>query len=153
MSTERPGTGPLKPGTNRLRPGGDNRQTILIVEDDPAIRDVVADFLDSIGYRTLVARDGDEAVAMSHAARPDLIVMDLMLPRLTGGEVAARLKADLPTARIPIVAVSAVEDIEDIAELLPLDAVIHKPFDLDDLQKTIASLLPGLPLDAALPPG
>jgi CheY-like chemotaxis protein len=134
-----PDTGALNP--DQL-PG---QQTILIVEDDPAIRDVVRDFLDSVGYRTLVARDGDEAVAISHAARPDLIVMDLMLPRLTGGEVAARLKADLPTARIPIIAVSAVDDVDDIAELLPLDAVISKPFDLDSLHQTIASLLPGGP--------
>jgi CheY-like chemotaxis protein len=140
-----PDTGPLRPS-----PASDPH-TILIVEDDAAIRDVVRDYLDSFGYRTLVARDGDEAVAISHAARPDLIVMDLMLPRLTGGEVAAKLKADLPTARIPIVAVSAVDDVGDLAELLPLDAVIAKPFDLDDLRETIANLLPSV-ADAA-PPG
>ena len=127
------------------------QQTILIVEDDAAIREVVRDYLMSVGYRTLVASDGDEAMAISHAARPDLIVMDLMLPRLTGGEVAARLKADLPTARIPIIAVSAVDDVGDIAELLPLDAVISKPFDLDNLREIIASLLPTQPADEAPP--
>ena len=134
------------PDTGALNPDHvPAQQTILIVEDDSAIREVVRDFLDSVGYRTLVARDGDEAVAISHAARPDLIVMDLMLPRLTGGEVAARLKADLPTARIPIIAVSAVDDVDDLAELLPLDAVIAKPFDLDSLHRMIVSLLPGGP--------
>ena len=139
--------------TGPLRDPELTQRTILIVDDDPAIRAVVRDFLDSVGYRTLIARDGDEAIAMSHAARPDLIIMDLMLPRMTGGEVAAKLKEDLPTARIPIVAVSAVDDVGEIADILPLDAVIAKPFDLDALHRTIESLLPNAPDTAPLAQG
>jgi len=123
------------------RATGPLRRHILIVEDDPAISTVMSDVLVSAGYRTSVAVDGAEAVTLSHVLRPDLIVMDLMMPRLTGGEAAAKLREGFPTEKIPILAVSAVSDVADLADILPFDAIIQKPFDLDELLSEVERLL------------
>jgi CheY-like chemotaxis protein len=118
-----------------------SQRHILVVEDDAAISTVMVDFLSAAGYRTSIARDGAEAVTLTHLLRPDLIVMDLMMPRLTGGEAAAKLREGFPTEKIPILAVSAVSDVAALADVLPFDAVIQKPFDLDELLDAIERLL------------
>jgi CheY-like chemotaxis protein len=110
---------------------------ILIVEDDPAVGGMIEDYLGSAGYTTARASDGQEAIGLVRELRPDVIVMDLMMPRLTGGEAARELRDDPLTTRIPIIAISAVADVTSIAELLPLDDVLPKPFDLDDLGRAI----------------
>jgi len=115
---------------------------ILVVEDDDAVAMMIQDYLSGHSYRTARAADGREAVEVVHALRPDLIVMDLMMPRLTGGEAATALRRDPLTEKIPIVAISAVADVTSIAEMLPLDEVLPKPFDLDDLVAAIERLLP-----------
>jgi CheY-like chemotaxis protein len=114
---------------------------ILIVEDDEPVARMIADYLGTIGYRTAHAFDGREAISRVTELRPDLIVMDLMMPRLTGGEAARALRDDSLTMRIPIVAISAVADVTSIADLLPIDAIIPKPFNLDDLRDAIERLL------------
>jgi CheY-like chemotaxis protein len=114
---------------------------ILIVEDDEPVARMIADYLGTIGYRTAHAFDGREAISRVTELRPDLIVMDLMMPRLTGGEAARALRDDSLTTRIPIVAISAVADVTAIADLLPIDAIIPKPFNLDDLRDAIERLL------------
>lgn len=121
----------------------DKRPLILIVEDDDPVAAMIEDFLQTgpTPFRIARARDGREAVTRARELWPDLIVMDLMMPRLTGGEAANELRRDPLTNRIPIIAISAVADVTSIAEMLPLDAVLPKPFDLDDLAETIDRLL------------
>ncbi len=119
-----------------------DRPLILIVEDDNAIASVIQESVEDSGYRSVRAPDGHVAIELAESLRPDIIIMDLMMPRLTGGEAAVELKRNPLTARIPIIAISAVDDISAIAEILPLDAILEKPFDLDDLSSTIARLLP-----------
>lgn len=116
-------------------------QLILIVEDDDAVASMIADYLDSVGYRTARAIDGRDAIGVVREQRPDLIVMDLMMPRLTGGEAARLLRDDPLTTRIPIVAISAVADVTSIADLLPIDEILPKPFDLDELAAIVSRLL------------
>jgi two-component system phosphate regulon response regulator PhoB len=118
------------------------RPLILVVEDDDAVATMIEDYLGSHDYRTARAADGRQAIQAVHELRPDLIVMDLMMPRLTGGEAATELRRDPLTGRIPIVAISAVADVTSIAEMLPLDEVLPKPFDLDELIEAIERLLP-----------
>ncbi|HEX5164692.1 MAG TPA: response regulator [Thermomicrobiales bacterium] len=130
------------------------RPMILVVEDDDAVAMMIQDYLSGHDFRTARAADGREAVDMVREQHPDLIVMDLMMPRLTGGEAATALRRDPLTEKIPIVAISAVADVTSIAEMLPLDEVLPKPFDLDDLVAAIERLLPvdtGQPLDQAEP--
>jgi CheY-like chemotaxis protein len=126
-----------------------DRPLILIVEDDPAVGGMIEDYLGAAGYRTARAVDGREAVARVREIRPDAIVMDLMMPRLTGGEAARELRSDPLTTSIPIVAISAVADVTSIAELLPLDEVLPKPFDLEDLSRALERVLPVGVLPAA----
>jgi CheY-like chemotaxis protein len=118
------------------------RPLILIVEDDPAVARMIQDYLTASGYRTARAGDGREAVMKVGELQPDLIVMDLMMPKLTGGEAARELRNDPLTEGIPIVGISAVADVSSIADLLPIDEVLPKPFDLDDLGSMIERLLP-----------
>ena len=115
---------------------------ILIVEDDAAVGSMIEDYLESNGYRTARAHDGREAVEMVTSLMPDLIVMDLMMPRLTGGEAARTMRQTPATMDIPILGISAVADVTSIADLLPIDDVLPKPFDLDDLINAITRLLP-----------
>lgn len=127
----------------RLRRQAGQPRLILIVEDDRAVASMISEFIGGSGYDTEVARDGQDAIVKAKQFQPDLIIMDLMLPRLTGGEAASRLKQDALTSRIPIIGISAVADVTALAELLPLDAVVPKPFDLDDLLAAVERHLPG----------
>lgn len=126
------------------------RHLILIVEDDPTIAGMIEDHLTASGFRTELAADGRAAVERVRKSPPDLIVMDLMMPRLTGGEAAKELRLDPLTSHIPIVAISAVADVTSIADFLPLDEVLPKPFDLDELRRAIQRHLPALGNDAGM---
>jgi CheY-like chemotaxis protein len=121
----------------RLRRRAGQPPLILIVEDDRAVAGMISEFLGSSGYDTEISRDGQDAIVRARQFQPDVIIMDLMLPRLTGGEAASRLKQDALTSHIPIIGISAVADVTSLAELLPLDEVIPKPFDLDVLLAAI----------------
>ncbi len=80
--------------------------TILLVEDNPATRELLAEFLGR-GHTVLEAATGLEALTVATVARPDLILLDLHLPDAHGFDVAQRLRAESPTASIPILALTA----------------------------------------------
>jgi DNA-binding response OmpR family regulator len=106
---------------------------ILVVEDEVALNDLIAAVLDHAGHALLRALDGMAAMRLARRARPDLIVMDLRLPTMDGGDVIRQLKADPYTCHIPIIAISASATLRAEASDLPVDAVISKPFDIDEL--------------------
>src|SRR5712691_12105279 len=81
--------------------------TILVVEDNEASRDVLSRRLERRGFQVLPAVTGQEAVAVAHAALPDLILMDLGLPGIDGWEATRQLKAAAATRHIPIIVLSA----------------------------------------------
>ena len=108
---------------------------ILLVEDDPAIRRLLVELLAEEGYDT--AGDGQAGVHAARAFRPDLILMDLMLPVLDGMEATRQLKADPATRDIPVIAISAGPNLRIHASDLPADGVVAKPFDLDTLLAAI----------------
>lgn len=111
---------------------------ILIVDDDPAIRNLLVELLTDEGYQTLEAVNGLEAVALAQGAVPDLILMDLMLPVLDGAVATQTLKGAAETGGIPIIAMSAGANLRLHADTLPADGVLAKPFDLDELLAEIA---------------
>jgi len=80
---------------------------VLIVDDDARNVKLACDVLEASGLRTLSAATAEEAIAVACAERPDLVLMDLRLPDLTGAEAARRLAEDERTCRIPVVALSA----------------------------------------------
>ena len=116
---------------------------ILYVEDNDDNVYVVTNRLGRAGFTILVARDGEQGVAMARAELPDLILMDLRLPVLDGWEAAQRLKADAATRHIPILALSAHAMTGDRARALAsgCDDYDTKPIDLPRLRAKIDALL------------
>jgi CheY-like chemotaxis protein len=107
---------------------------ILIVDDEPAVADLIEAVLAGEGYTVAIARDGAQGLLLARDWRPDLILMDVMLPGVDGGTAIRRLKSDPETADIPIVAMSAGRTIRRQSdELSEADAALAKPFDIDAL--------------------
>jgi two-component system, cell cycle response regulator DivK len=106
---------------------------ILIVEDDRSIRALLEDFLSTEGFDTVFAADGRSAIELAGSARPELILMDMLLPGIDGLTASRMLRADPRTRHIPIVAMSANRRALREAPDAPVDEVIAKPFDLDEL--------------------
>ncbi len=106
----------------------DTRQTLLLVDDEPTNLQVLRQILQD-DYRLLFARDGDKALELAERERPGLILLDVMMPEVTGHEVCERLKAVPATAGIPVIFVTALSDVEDEAKGFELGAVdyITKP--------------------------
>jgi CheY-like chemotaxis protein len=125
-------------------------QTILVVDDEPALLRLMAFLLQRKGYGMLTATNGEEALRVLREHRPDLILLDIMMPRLDGYEVAKAIRSDPVTADIPIVMLSAKAQNEDIerGRSVGVDTYITKPFDPEKLAETVAALLAG---DAAPP--
>jgi CheY-like chemotaxis protein len=118
---------------------------ILYVEDNDDNIYVITNRLGRAGFTVLVARDGEQGVAMASAELPDLILMDLRLPVLDGWEAAQRLKADAGTRHIPILALSAHAMTGDRARALAAgcDDYDTKPIDFARLRAKIDALLGG----------
>lgn len=110
---------------------------ILIVEDDPAIQGLLDEVLQDEGYETVVAGDGRTGIERARSERPNLILMDIMLPVLDGVSAIQELKADPETRPIPIIAMSAGANLARHAEQLPADDVLRKPFNLDVLLASV----------------
>jgi two-component system cell cycle response regulator DivK len=81
--------------------------TVMVVEDNELSRDALSRRLARRGYRIVLAEDGAQAIELARSERPDLILMDLGLPRIDGWEATRQLKADPATRRIPIIVLSA----------------------------------------------
>ncbi len=111
--------------------------TVLVVDDDAPIVEVVTMALESEGY-TVISALGSEALRAAAARRPDLILLDLMMPDVDGAEMSRRLRDDMATAQIPIVLMSAVADLGAVAATLPVQGQLPKPFDLDALYAMVA---------------
>lgn len=106
------------------------KPTILVVDDEEDIRELVELNLTREGYKVLQAETGEAALDLAHSKQPDLVVLDLMLPGLDGLEVCKRLKADSKTHHIPIVILTAKGEESDIVAGLELGAedYVTKPF-------------------------
>ncbi|HEX2252179.1 MAG TPA: response regulator [Thermoanaerobaculia bacterium] len=115
------------------------RPLVLVVDDVEDSRSMVRDFLAFRGFEVAVAEDGEEAVAQARALLPDLILMDVWLPKLDGLSATRQLKAGGDTGHIPIIALTAhaVQDAQSEAVDAGCDAVITKPFFPDDLEKQV----------------
>ena len=116
---------------------------ILIVDDYPDALDIWALYLRSIGYRVSTAGDGASAIAEAERLHPDLIVLDLELPRISGFEVAKRLRENPDTQSIPLIAATGYSHIRqlDRAREAGFDRIIVKPCDPDLLVEEIERLL------------
>ena len=116
---------------------------IVIAEDDDAIAHMVNMALGDAGFLCLRARDGEEALRLVKAHDPDLLVLDVMMPRVDGLEVARRLKADVMWSRTPILMLTALAGIDDQVHGLEAgaDAYMAKPFDLREMGARVKALI------------
>jgi PAS domain S-box-containing protein len=118
----------------------DDSSDILVVDDDPHLREMLRQQLTERGYTVRLAANGFEAIGQVRTRRPDLIVLDVMMPELSGFDVAAMLKNDPSTENIPIIILSILQDIER-GYRLGVDRYLTKPTDSAVLGREIASLL------------
>ena len=116
---------------------------ILIVDDSEANRDILARRLETSGYQFATAADGEMALELSRRLLPDLILLDVMMPKLDGFEVCRRLKADANLPFIPIILVTARSDTRDVVRGLDVggDEYLTKPVDQSALVARVRSLL------------
>ena len=117
---------------------------VLIVEDEPDNQEIVRAVVEEmVGVSAILAGDGLEAVSIAQRDKPDLVLLDLMLPRLDGYEVARKLKGAPETRGIPIIAITALARPKDRARALEAgcDDYVDKPFDLDLLERKIRGRL------------
>lgn len=114
---------------------------ILIVDDDPTIRSILEALLEDEGFDPVTAANGQEALRMVADDRPSLILMDLMMPVMSGVDAVRVLKEDPQTADIPVIAMSAGFILRESIEDLLADGIIAKPFDLDALIASIHATL------------
>lgn len=114
--------------------------TILIVDDEPNIREVVGLYLRREGHTVLAAADGEEALRLNHQHQPDLVVLDLMLPRLGGLEVCRRIQAE---RRVPLIMLTAKGEEEDrvIGLGVGADDYVVKPFSPRELTARVGAVL------------
>ena len=116
---------------------------VLVVDDDLVIQKTVSARLEINGYDTITAQDGEEAIEKVKAENPNLIILDLMLPKMNGYEVCRTLKFDDKYKRIPIIILSALDrqDEREKATQSGADAYFIKPFDLDLLLVKVKSFI------------
>jgi two-component system cell cycle response regulator DivK len=119
-------------------------KTILYVEDNEFNRKIVRDLLGRSSYRLIEATDGEAGVAAALEALPDLIIMDIQLPRLSGLEATRQLRAEPRTAHIPIIAMTsfALAGDEERARAAGAVAYLSKPYSPRELRRLIGELAP-----------
>jgi len=114
------------------------RQTILVVEDYEDVREIFAAFLTSRGYVVQTAADGLEALEVARATVPDLILLDLKMPRMDGEGFRREQLADSRLAAVPVIVLSGNADAQDVAARLGAVACLCKPIDASRLLTTVA---------------
>ena len=110
---------------------------VLVVEDGPYIGAMVRAALEDEGYRVHLEASGRAGLAAARKQSPSAVLLDLMLPDLDGQDVLRQLKSDPSTAGIPVIVMSAVAGSLKPEERLQVQAVVRKPFELDDLLRAV----------------
>jgi two-component system cell cycle response regulator DivK len=119
-------------------------KTILYIEDNEMNRQIVRDLLKRTSYRLIEAHDGEAGVAVALEQRPDLILMDLQLPKISGLEATRRLRANPATAQMPIIAITsfALSGDDQKAIEAGASAYLAKPYSPRDLLALVRKILP-----------
>ncbi len=117
---------------------------ILIVEDEPKNLKLFRDLLQHSGYTTIEATDGEQGVELAKARKPDLILMDIMMPKMDGLEATRILKTDTTTKNIPILALTSYAMKGDKERILEAgcDGYLAKPIDIQEFLGKVAEYLP-----------
>ena len=121
----------------------DHAAKVLIVDDNKENIDLIAYFLKSQNYKLFTAFDGVEALKLVESGQPDIILLDIMLPKLDGFQVCERIKKNQKTQFIPIIMITALKELKDKIRSLEVgaDDFISKPFENVELLTRVKSLL------------
>lgn len=139
--------GGVEARVQRADEAGEQREpcagVVLVVDDEPAIRLVCRLNLQTAGFETIEAPDGETALDLARSERPDLILLDIMLPKADGFTVAKELVAAAETREIPIVFITARSDVKDQRRGYDAGGVafVTKPFDPDLLPETVRATI------------
>jgi two-component system phosphate regulon response regulator PhoB len=120
-------------------------KTVLVVDDEPTIRTLVNAILDDSGVRTLEAADGLEALDMARRHQPDLVLLDVVMPRMDGFAVCQRMKEERSMARTPVLLLTALvqESDRQRARRVGAEGIVQKPFSPAVLRATVEGILNG----------
>lgn len=112
-----------------------SKKKILVVDNDPHILMMAKSRLEANGYEVVTVLEGSEAVKVAKKSKPDLILLDVLMPTMEGCEICSKLKADVETKETPVLmfTVSARKDVENMCLKAGARAVIPKPFDATEL--------------------
>jgi DNA-binding response OmpR family regulator len=118
------------------------KKRVLVVDDDNEIVESVRYALESKGYDVLVARDGNQGLAMAEREDPDLVILDMMMPKRSGFLVLERLRRTRPVPlRVVMITANEGSRHKAYAEMLGVDDYIRKPFAMDRLMESVTRLL------------
>ena len=117
--------------------------TILVADDSQAVRDILQMSLETLGYTVVLAEDGERAMERIQAQHPDLIIADVMMPKVNGFQICRRVKSDPSTRLTPVILLTARSGQEDVfwGKDCGADDYITKPFKTQDLEQTIRRLM------------
>ena len=117
--------------------------TVLVVDDDPVIQKLLKVNFEMEGYDVITAGDGAEGLAAARSEAPDVVILDIMMPKMTGLEVLAALKQDKDTEAIPVILLSAKAQSSDVQAGLDrgADAYVTKPFDPLELLDRVSEFI------------
>ena len=121
-------------------------KTILFIEDESAIQKTFSEVFSQEGYKVVSAIDGETGLRLAKTINPDLILLDLVLPKMHGFDVLKNLKADEKTKDIPVIILTNLEDVKDVDRALELGAttyLVKAQYSLNDLVEKIKKTLEG----------
>ena len=118
---------------------------VLVVDDDPAIREMLAGYLSEHGYEVALARDGLEAVRVMDAARPDVLLTDLEMPNMNGLELTAHVRSRAELAKLPVIMITSrsMDKHRRQAASMGVDVYLTKPYTDQELLQHVASAVTG----------
>ncbi len=117
---------------------------ILVVEDEATLHKALVDVLGQAGYKTFSALDGAMGLELSQKEKPDLVLLDIILPKMDGFEVLKNIKGDKDTSSIPVLMLTNLGDMEDVQKALEYGAngyLVKADFHLDDVLRKVEEIL------------
>lgn len=122
---------------------GRAQPVVLVADDEEDIRELIVFRLENSGYTVIAAQDGAEALELARSARPDLAVLDVMMPKMDGYELTQRLREDEATSRMPIILLTARTQEADVERGFSAgaDDYIRKPFSPEELRSRVQAIL------------
>jgi DNA-binding response OmpR family regulator len=120
------------------------KKKILVVDDEQSLADIIAMRLKQEGYDVITAADGEEGLKIARSAKPDLVLLDVTMPKMNGDEVLAKLQAAEDTKSIPVIMITAMSEVDDIVKYMAKGGAkdyIVKPFMAGDFLTKIYAVL------------